>query len=189
MMLEKRYSSHFLQQNERGNGLGLSIVYSIIKDIDGYIDVTSQPNIGTEFEIKLPQKGCGLDLGNISYMTENKVSYDILVIDDQKPVAEAVAEMLKALGHNAEFVVDDKKALDYILNKEYHAVMCDLAMPNCTGAELAGRIKSLKNIPVILMTGWLGNLNESDREFIDEIIQKPFAVEELREIINKVCIN
>lgn len=186
---EKIFEPFFTTKNERGNGLGLSIVYSIIKDIDGYIDVTSQLNIGTEFEIKLPQKGSNFGLENVLQLTENKISYDILVIDDQKPVAEAVSEMLKALGHNAEFVVDDKKAIDNILNKEYHAVMCDLAMPNCTGAELAGKIKSIKNVPIILMTGWLGNLNESDREFIDEIIQKPFAVEELKEIINKVCVN
>ncbi|WDC85553.1 response regulator [Caloramator sp. mosi_1] len=108
-----------------------------------------------------------------------------MVIDDQEPVAEAVSEMLKNLGHDSIYVVDDTKALELIDKYDFDAVMCDLAMPNCTGAELSEKIKQKKEIPVILMTGWLGNLNESDKKYIDEIIQKPFSIEELRDTIQK----
>ncbi|GFR34875.1 ATP-binding protein [Thermobrachium celere] len=184
---EKIFEPFFTTKNERGNGLGLSIVYSIIKEMNGTIDVVSKVNEGTEFEIRLPAKGTGL---NIEYLSENKEerrAHRVLVIDDQEPVAEAVSEMLKNLGHISEFVVDDEEALEFINKKDYDAVMCDLAMPNCTGIELAERIKSVKNIPVILMTGWLGNLSEDEKNHVDEIVQKPFSIEELRDVIQKVC--
>ncbi|CDF58792.1 ATP-binding protein [Thermobrachium celere] len=184
---EKIFEPFFTTKNERGNGLGLSIVYSIIKEMNGTIDVVSKVNEGTEFEIRLPAKGTGLSIEYLSENKEERRAHRVLVIDDQEPVAEAVSEMLKNLGHISEYVVDDEEALEFINKKDYDAVMCDLAMPNCTGIELAERIKSVKNIPVILMTGWLGNLSEDEKNHVDEIVQKPFSIEELRDVIQKVC--
>ncbi|MCX7695661.1 MAG: ATP-binding protein [Caloramator sp.] len=186
---EKIFEPFFTTKNERGNGLGLSIVYSIIKEMNGHIDVTSQVNEGTEFEIKLPAKGSGLSREYLNECYEEREIYKILVIDDQEPVAEAVSEMLKNLGHDSVYVVDDIEALELIDKYDFDAVMCDLAMPNCTGTELSEKIKQKKDIPVILMTGWLGNLNDSDKKYIDEIIQKPFSIEELRDTIQRICKN
>lgn len=186
---EKIFEPFFTTKNERGNGLGLSIVYSIIKEMNGHIDVTSQVNEGTEFEIKLPAKGSGLSREYLNECYEEREIYKILVIDDQEPVAEAVSEMLKNLGHDSVYVVDDIEALEIIDKYDFDAVMCDLAMPNCTGTELSEKIKQKKDIPVILMTGWLGNLSDSDKKYIDEIIQKPFSIEELRDTIHRICKN
>ncbi|WP_027308775.1 ATP-binding protein [Caloramator sp. ALD01] len=186
---EKIFEPFFTTKNERGNGLGLSIVYSIIKEMNGHIDVSSQVNEGTEFEIKLPAKGAGLSREHLNESCEEKQIYKILVIDDQEPVAEAVSEMLKSLGHDSVYVVDDEEALKLIEKYDFDAVMCDLAMPNCTGAELSEKIKKMKEIPVVLMTGWLGNLNDSDKKYIDDIIQKPFSIEELKDTIQRICKN
>ncbi|SHF25385.1 ATP-binding protein [Caloramator proteoclasticus] len=186
---EKIFEPFFTTKNERGNGLGLSIVYSIIKEMSGHIDVSSQVNEGTEFEIKLPAKGAGLSKEYLNEGFEEKQIYKILVIDDQEPVAEAVSEMLRSLGHDSTYVVDDEEALKLIEKYDFDAVMCDLAMPNCTGAELSEKVKQKKDIPVVLMTGWLGNLNDSDKKYIDDIIQKPFSIEELKDTIQRICKN
>lgn len=183
---ERIFEPFYTTKNERGNGLGLAIVYNILKEMGGSIDVESQIGGGTEFIIRIPKK-----LGTVLENTETKEDMrtrklTVLVIDDQTPVAEAVSEMLKSIGHEVIFTIDDKKAIEIFESQDIDCIICDLAMPNYSGIELSQVFKGIKpNIPFILMTGWPGKLKAEDLNSIDEIVQKPFSIDEINE---KICM-
>lgn len=181
---ERIFEPFFTTKNERGNGLGLSIVYSIIKDMGGSVEVESSIGFGTEFIIRLPLKHGSILQHDLIKDDTDKRKFSILVIDDQIHVAEAVSEMLKSTGHEVVFTTDDKLAIDIYKNQGIDCVLCDLAMPNYSGIEMSQILKEFKNdVPFILMTGWPGKLKSEDLRFIDEVVQKPFSIDDINEKI------
>jgi DNA-binding NtrC family response regulator len=161
-------------------------VYNIIREMDGIIEVESNYGNGAEFTITLPAKS-----GDLKKADEPASKYDvessrILVIDDQEPVANAVGEMIKSVGHKVTVSVEDKKAIEIFKQGDYDCVICDLAMPNYSGTQMAEMLKEIKpEVSFILMTGWPGKLKAKDLKYIDSIIQKPFSIEEINAAIVK----
>lgn len=186
-ILSRIFEPFFTTKNERGNGLGLHIVYNIITSMDGTIEVESKENYGSEFTIKLPIKEITVKEKTNTLSFNNSKNIKILIIDDQVHVANAVHEMLSLLGHDC-LIITDNGEIDHVLkSKSFDAVICDLAMPGITGVEIAKKIKEkYPKTFFILMTGWLGKLKEEDLIYVDEIMQKPFSIEELRKAIEKI---
>jgi DNA-binding NtrC family response regulator len=82
------------------------------------------------------------------------MSVDVLVIDDEPMVRNAVAEYLSRNGFNAEAAVDGKDGLELIRRKEYDVAIVDLVMPGISGMELIHKIKSLRpDTEIIVYTG------------------------------------
>ncbi|EYE89599.1 hypothetical protein Q428_01980 [Fervidicella metallireducens AeB] len=184
---DRIFEPFFTTKNEKGNGLGLSIVCNIIKQMKGTIEVESEVGKGSKFIIKLPLKA-----GNLISSQQNKdiLSIDklkILVIDDQRAVAQTVAEMLKSMSHDAVYATDDNEAIEKFDNEDFDCVMCDFAMPNYSGLQIAERFKNKKPlVPFILMTGWMGKFKALDLKKIDKVIQKPFTIQELQSALSEV---
>ncbi|GEM_PF-1601301 len=180
----KIFDPFFTTKREHGNGLGLPIVYSIITDMKGEIRVDSEVGIGSEFTIKLPLKfgdvyenGCKtghIDLGK----------YKILVIDDNLPVAQTVSEMLSSIGHDVTSSTDSHEVIETFIKNKFDCVICDLGMVNFSGIELSRIFKTEKPETIfILMTGWPEGLKENELVHIDAVVQKPFLLEEICEVI------
>jgi nitrogen-specific signal transduction histidine kinase/CheY-like chemotaxis protein len=185
--IDRIFEPFFTTKNERGNGLGLSIVYNIVREMGGTIECESSYGDGAEFTITLPLKSGNVRKKVVPELPIEKKNYRILVIDDQEPVASAVSEMMKSIGHEVEVSTEDIKAVDIFKEKDFDCVICDLAMPNYSGTQMSEMLKSIKpKIPFILMTGWPGKLKAKDLKCIDDIIQKPFSIEEINNVINKV---
>jgi len=184
-VLSRIFEPFFTTKNERGNGLGLHIVYNIISSMNGFIEVKSKENVGTEFTIKFPKKESGLICAENDLNIKDSKSLNILIIDDQVQVANVVSEMLKILGHNCVTILDAKE-VDKLDLKDFDVVMCDLAMPDVSGVEVAKRVKSKSRVYFILMTGWVGKLKDEDLAFIDYVIQKPFSMEDLKKALEEV---
>ncbi|WDU84586.1 response regulator [Caloramator sp. Dgby_cultured_2] len=154
--------------------------------MDGTIEVESRENYGSEFTIKLPIREIKVKEKENTLSCSESNSLKILIIDDQVHVANAVNEMLSLLGHDCSVVTDNGEIEHVLKSKSFDAVICDLAMPGITGVEIAKRIKEqYPKTFFILMTGWLGKLKEEDLIYVDEIMQKPFSIEELRKAIEK----
>lgn len=186
-VMKRIFQPFFTTKNERGNGLGLAIVYNIIKNMNGNIEVASQNANGAEFTITLPiyngTVNTKKDEGN--YVPAN--SYRILVIDDQLAVAQTVCEMLKTLGHEVVYLTEEKDVVDVFKKDNFNCVFCDLALKNQSGLELSKIIKQIdSNVKLILMTGWPGRLKSEDIKYIDKMIAKPFSIDDLRKTLNEV---
>ncbi len=169
-----------------GTGLGLSVVHGAVTGLGGRIDVQSQPGKGTTFVVYLPctdkkpvLTGKSLGLSHVAVGTER-----ILVVDDEQAVLESTQFMLQQLGYQVTACASANEALTCFSAKPtgFDLVLSDMTMPRTSGVELLRRIREQRpEIPVILMTGFAGLLNEKElkRYGIDEFIIKPLTAQEL----------
>ncbi len=113
----------------------------------------------------------------------------ILVVDDERDVAETIHDIIDTYGdYHSEFVTDAESALEKIKNKKYDLIITDLIMPGMNGIELIDFI--FKNHPEIKVLACSGGgqsgplvagiaLDQALEEGADNAILKPFSPEEL----------
>src|SRR5438046_5500460 len=89
---EKIFEPFFSTKGAHGTGLGLSVSYSIIERHEGSISVVSQPGNGTIFTIDLPAAMPEASLADVSSPADETARLRILVVDDEAPVRETLAE-------------------------------------------------------------------------------------------------
>lgn len=144
------------KKREHGTGLGLSQVYGIIQQHNGYIDVVSQPGEGTTFIIYLPLTAGTENQGTIArYTIPRGQGQTILVAEDKPAVCKVVTGLLKALNYQVRTAGDGHTALLlYTEHSDIDLVLADYMLPDITGNRLFEELK--KNDPAIrfiLMTG------------------------------------
>jgi CheY-like chemotaxis protein len=113
----------------------------------------------------------------------------ILVVDDEPMVCAAVEMMLKVDGHEVVTAGSAKDALGLFDRDTFDLVITDYSMPTMKGDELAAAIKArLPRQPVVLITAHAEMLKSSGAPLagVDQIIGKPFLLENLREAIKNV---
>ncbi|NOZ40018.1 MAG: response regulator, partial [Planctomycetes bacterium] len=175
-----------------GTGLGLSVVHGAVTGLGGRIDVQSQTGKGTTFVVYLPctdkkpvLTGKSLGLTHATSGTER-----ILVVDDEQAVLESTQFMLQQLGYQVTACTSANEALTCFsrMPTNFDLVLSDMTMPRTSGVELLRRIRELRSeIPVVLMTGFAGLLNEKElkRYGINEFIIKPLTAHELGATIRR----
>jgi signal transduction histidine kinase/CheY-like chemotaxis protein len=171
------------KEKGRGTGLGLSTVYGIVSQWQGFIKVGSTPGKGSEFSIYLP-----LNLTNDSLrkppVTETGAlsapSETVLVVEDQDIVREFIVESLRMHGYAVLEARNGAEALQVVERDGagIHLMMTDMMMPGMGGKELAVLAKvACPSMKVLFMTGYAEDSFTGVEG--DEVIMKPFAPEAL----------
>lgn len=178
----------------RGTGLGLASAYGIIKNHGGIIDVYSEMNKGTTFNIFLPVSDKALMKEKESQIDILKGTETILFIDDEDRIIDSAQEMLEALGYNALLSKSGHEALD-LFQKNIDIidlVILDMIMTDISGSDVFDRLKKLKpDVKVLLSSGYSidGHATDILKRGCNGFIQKPFTLEQLskkiREILDK----
>lgn len=177
--------------HDKGCGLGLSVVHSIITSYNGTITVESLPGTSTTFHIYLPINEQSID----QKRTEPIRVYGngtILCIDDEQVILNMITTMLTKIGFEVSARNSPLAALELFRQNPsgFDAVITDLTMPELSGLELATEIKKTEpDIPIILLTGYgkeLDNANTIARHGICKILKKPVRLAELVSTINEV---
>lgn len=176
------------KEKGRGTGLGLSTVYGIVSQWQGFIRVTSQPGRGSDFSIYLPLKNNLKPAGSMSGVDRGagqSAAGTVLVVEDQEIVREFVVESLRMAGYTVLEARHGKEALKIIEQNrsEIQLMITDVMMPGMRGKELAARARVLcPSMGVLFMTGYAdGSVNEGEGpDGKDEVILKPFAPEALQ---------
>jgi CheY-like chemotaxis protein len=137
----------YFTTKQKGSGLGLASVYSIIKKHDGHVMVESSPGAGTTFHVYLPaSKG-----EPAAQRPETEVVAGgggaVLVMDDEKAVREVSGEMLRVLGYTVELAKNGAEAIALYraaleANRPFDMVIMDLTIPGGMGGEEA--VKQLR---------------------------------------------
>ena len=172
-----------------GTGLGLSMVYGIIKQHGGSIKVESKLGKGTKFRVYLPR--AKMDL-KIPKETNSEIipggNERILLVEDEVEVLKTLADLLESQGYQVICGRDGEEALNIFqsLHDEIDLVITDVVMPKISGREVVLQVRKLAPaIRIIISTGYTAN--EANYSFFQEyhlpVIEKPYSPRELFRIV------
>jgi PAS domain S-box-containing protein len=191
--IDKMFDPYFTTKEE-GNGLGLTVAYSIVKKHDGFI--MAVPNIiGTSFHIYLPASQSPAETPEEVEVPDLMGRGKILVMDDEAYVRSVAGEILMRLGYEVVSAQDGADAVAQYaealaLGSPFDAVIVDLTVPGGMGGEeTLKRLHDIDpNVRGIVASGYSNNpILANFRSFgFKGMIAKPFDVQELGEAVQKV---
>ena len=182
----------FTTKGERGTGLGLAMVYGVVRRHAATLNVESAPGEGTRFVLTFPQTRPGQRPVPPRDESPSPVvaPMRILLIDDDPLVLAPLKEILESDGHEVLATDDPRRGIDAFLadqaSRPFQVVITDLGMPHLDGRAVARAIKRVSaNTPVILLTGWGRRLDAEAQPAadIDHVLGKPPRVRELRAVL------
>ena len=166
----------------RGTGLGLSTVYGIVTQNNGFINVYSEPGNGTTFKIYLPWyagKTVELQAENIEKIPHSNGEL-VLVVEDEPLLLAMDKKMLERLGYRVLTAGGASEAIDHAKAHagEIRLLITDVVMPEMNGRDLAEKLHSLyPDMKILFMSGYTATVI-AHRGVLDEglnFIQKPFS--------------
>jgi two-component system, cell cycle sensor histidine kinase and response regulator CckA len=153
----------------KGSGMGLAMVYGIVQDHAGAIEVHSQPGQGTTFRLFFPLLDEQRTLlakdsaGRPAAGTPARGTGLVLVVDDEDLVRSMAKELLEELGYRVLTARDGIEGLEVYRESAQHVdlVLLDLVMPRMGGRECLRALQRLDpKVRVLLSSGWLGDEQE-----------------------------
>jgi CheY-like chemotaxis protein len=151
------------KERGRGTGLGLSMVYGIVKQNTGYIDVQSEPGKGATFTIYLPRIDEPPTTGSGEELSAGRVrgSETILVVEDHEGVRSLIVGTLELCGFHVLQAADGAEALRQVAQHvgPIDLLLTDVIMPGMNGKQVADQLAVLRpGIKVLFMSGYSGEL-------------------------------
>jgi CheY-like chemotaxis protein len=178
-----------------GTGLGLAAVHGIVKDHNGTIFVTSEVDIGTEFQVYLPALAAATPVENPIPPEPFIISGaggHILLVDDEPAICTALTAILKRSGFQVTAHTSPMAALKEFRQNpgRFNLVFTDLNMPGLSGIELGRELMKIRVVPVILATGFSGDWTaETARSAgVLKVLQKPLEMRTLCDHIQQVLL-
>ncbi|MCL4294916.1 MAG: PAS domain S-box protein [Anaerolineae bacterium] len=170
----------------QGTGLGLATVYGIVKQNKGHIWVNSAENQGASFKVYLPRAAAATTSSSevASSETLPRGRETILLVEDENPVREFIALVLREQGYTVIEAANGQEALQLAqaYSREIHLLLTDMVMPGINGLVLAqSLLKTHPHLKTLIMSGYSTQLNTYHGTSPDNppFIQKPFSQEAL----------
>ncbi|MDP2755170.1 MAG: PAS domain S-box protein, partial [Nitrospirota bacterium] len=177
------------KEKGKGTGLGLAMVYGVIKDHKGYITVQSEVGKGSTFNVYLPVSG------KTAYKTLKQKLFsvsgheNILLVDDEEEVLNFIKDILETNGYKVLPARNPLAAIDIFkkLGNEIHLVISDIVMPLMDGKELIKNLRAIKpDIRIIAVSGFSDEAVSKDILKIDDFLKKPFEINQLLSKVRRV---
>jgi PAS domain S-box-containing protein len=178
-----------------GTGLGLSTVYGIVKQNNGFINVYSEPDQGTIFKIYLPRATSAETIKSAKQEGEPaRGTETVLLVEDEEPILELGKMILERYGY---IVLAAKSPSEALALEETHQgplqiLITDVVMPEMNGKALRNKIKALRpEIKTLFVSGYTANVIAHHGVLDDsvEYLQKPFSVKtmaaKVREVLDR----
>lgn len=137
-----------------GRGLGLAGALGIVRSHSAALHVTSTPGQGTTFRLFLPPLPA-FERPE-SAPSSQTTGRTFLIVDDDRPVCEVTAEVLRSFGHDAVIALSGSEALAIFRENpaRFDAVLLDVVMPALSGADTLERLRAIKpGLRVLMMSG------------------------------------
>jgi len=180
----------------KGTGLGMAIVYGIIKQHNGFINLYSEPGQGSTIRIYLPL------LANEPVSKETitaqrplkKGDETILLAEDDQSVRKLVASVLSEFGYKVVLAVDGKDAVEKFKDHQIgiKLVLLDMIMPKQSGMAAADEIRRLQpDVKILFSSGYTADfmhnrgLLDDKMEFIMKPVQPMELLRKVREILDR----
>jgi signal transduction histidine kinase/CheY-like chemotaxis protein len=179
-----------------GTGLGLAMVYGIVKQHEGLVEVTSRPGKGTTFKIYLPaQVGESQRVADstpqVTAAPASEQLQTVLVVEDNAMVRDMAVELLTAAGYQ---VLSAENPLLALAIAEHHAgaidaLVSDVIMPEMNGLELYERLQdTFPGLPVLFMSGYTSDvaIHGGTLEEGVNVLLKPFTTEQFLRRVREI---
>jgi len=180
------------KKSSGGTGLGLAVVYGVVTNHHGLLDLETAPGKGATFHIYLPLKTRQDDLPSLyGHGREARLAPGrerVLVVEDEVPLLELLETVLTTAGYEVITAADGAEAMERIqaFGRRLDAVVLDLNMPRLGGIEVLKFIrKQHRGLPVLVISGHL--TPEVKAELRDlgqvQVLEKPFELSGLGEML------
>ncbi len=192
-VLENLFEPFYTTRKQgRGTGLGLSTVYGIVSQNSGFINVSSEPGVGSVFRIYLPGR-----IGADPVPEEHRSARSgggaetVLLVEDEKAVLRLVRSLLEALGYRVVEASDPLEAVGEAARYPdgIDLLLTDVVMPGLGGRELWEKlVETRPGLRCLFMSGYTANAI-THRGVLDEglhFIQKPFSKDALATKLREV---
>jgi signal transduction histidine kinase/CheY-like chemotaxis protein len=178
-VFERFYRGTAGNTSSPGTGLGLSIVKSLVELHQGEIEVDSEPGRGTTFHVLLP---AAISAAETALSLEAIKGRRVLVVDDERNIAELIAGQLAPLEIRPTIVTGGAEALEKLRAEYYDAITLDILMPGVDGFEVLRQIRAdpeLRSTPIVFVSVFSGR-----KELAGEwVVSKPIDADELRDVL------
>jgi CheY-like chemotaxis protein len=182
------FEPFFTTKGANGTGLGLAVSYSIVERHNGRIDAQSSLGKGTTFTVSLPSGESVHPTvppgGKVHRKTAN-----VLVVDDDHRVREALVGMLNSAGHHTDHAGSGPEALAKLELERFDLVFTDLSMPEMDGWAVASEVRRRwPGTKVVLITGHAlaPETVDNNRGLVSEVIFKPVRFDDLNSTLSQV---
>lgn len=172
----------------KGTGLGLALVYQIVKAHNAYIDLQSTPGKGTKISLYFPTSG-DHSISDPALESEQIIKGQgelILLVDDDEMVLDANAHSLGSIGYRIKAFANSVAALNWARNngQDIDLIYSDLSMPEMDGVRLISSIRELfPNVPAMISTGYLESIDDKAFNNI-AVLHKPTDLKQVASAIH-----
>ncbi len=184
------------KERGKGTGLGLSVVYGVVNNHRGFVQVESEPGEGTTFSVYLP-------LGSVAELADGAddgvspapgPARTVMLVEDEEMLRELGVMLLESDGYRVLAAKDGVEAVEMFARhaEEIGLVICDLGLPRMGGRDVFLRMKEIKpDVRVIVASGYLEPSMRAEilRAGVIETVQKPYDFRDLiariREVIGE----
>ena len=182
----------------KGTGLGLPIVFGVVKQIDGYIDVASAPGEGARFTIDLPVAGparmAEAAAAETAAPTDSTGTETILLVEDEDRVRGIARRALEARGYRVLEAAGADAGLALARQESFDLLVTDVVMPGISGPELVSRLRAEgRQLTVLFMSGYTDDALTRYRaaDTRTPLLQKPFTprtlAKKVRDVLDRVA--
>ncbi|TAN41072.1 MAG: PAS domain S-box protein [Nitrospirae bacterium] len=169
------------KESGKGTGLGLYMVHSIINNHGGYINLYSEPDKGTRFNIYLPVTS-GERTEDTLELLELSGTETVLFIDDEPDIRELCRDMIEPLGYKVLLAGSGYEGINIyrLMKDEISLVVLDMVMPKMGGSEVFQALKNIKHdVNVMICSGFshdgFAGIDNLIKGGASGFIQKPFT--------------
>ena len=149
------FEPFFSTKGEGGSGLGLSMVYAIVRRHGGDIRVDSEPGRGASFTLTFPVASEPVGAEPDSALPRARRPARVLLVDDDPKVLGTLTEILRSVGHTVTAAASGGAALTAYGPGRFDVLLTNLGMAGMNGWELAERLRRVDaDIAILLITGW-----------------------------------
>ena len=180
------------KEEDRGTGLGLAMVYGIVKQHDGLIHVYSESGKGTVFKIYLPIVERPVAVVEQKEVQEAPGGTEtILLAEDEEMVRNVAVRILEEAGYTVLPALDGEEAIEIFEKhaEEIALALLDVIMPKMSGRTVHDRIKAIKaDTPILFSSGYSVNSIDTGLVLDDgmELIEKPYNPDELMHKVRQI---